>query len=238
MIDRLINSLSACRRFFSLGANASSSSHSNVKPSSYALNNLDLKLLEHISYAGGFFIEAGANDGLQQSNTLLLEKKRQWSGLLIEPVPYLADKCRINRPKCKVANAALVPFGFDEVDIEMWTCGLMSFVDGAFKTTEEASTHLKNSQLCEQPKPNRCSVAARTLSSILDEHNIKHVDLLSLDVEGYEASALRGIDFKRHVIDYILVEARYREDIEQVLLPMYRLAAELTARDLLYRRVG
>jgi hypothetical protein len=70
----------------------------------------------------------------------------------------------------------------------------------------------------------------------LDEHNVKHADLLSLDVEGYEASALRGIDFERHYIEWILVEARYRDDVEAVLTKLYTLQAELTDRDLLFRR--
>ena len=34
---------------------------------------------------GGFFIETGAYDGEQMSNTLLLERSLGWRGLLIEP---------------------------------------------------------------------------------------------------------------------------------------------------------
>ena len=35
----------------------------------------------------GFFIEAGADDFLDGTNTLLLEEKYNWTGLLIEPNP-------------------------------------------------------------------------------------------------------------------------------------------------------
>ena len=35
----------------------------------------------------GFFIEAGAHDGVEASNTLYLEKKMGWKGLLVEPNP-------------------------------------------------------------------------------------------------------------------------------------------------------
>jgi hypothetical protein len=79
-------------------------------------------------------------------------------------------------------------------------------------------------------------VPTRSLSALLDEYLMPRVDLLSLDVEGFEAPALRGIDFNRHMIDYILVEARYRTEVEEVLLPHYDLVEELTARDLLYRK--
>ena len=33
----------------------------------------------------GFFIEAGAVDGIFQSNTLYLENQLNWTGLLVEP---------------------------------------------------------------------------------------------------------------------------------------------------------
>ena len=32
-------------------------------------NKLDLKMLKYINYENGFFIECGANDGVNQSNT-------------------------------------------------------------------------------------------------------------------------------------------------------------------------
>jgi len=203
---------------------------------SYSLNNLDLKLRDFVTNRGGFFVEAGANDGVSQSNTLFFEKHSGWSGLLIEPVQYLAAQCQINRPNCTTVNAALVPFDFGKDEIEMWTCGLMSFVEGSFKTSEEATSHLKTSQVCGQPKPERVRVPTRPLSALLDEFHLPRVDLLSLDVEGFEASALRGIDFERHYIEWILVEARYRDDVEAVLTKLYTLQAELTDRDLLFRR--
>lgn len=46
--------------------------------------NIDQLLRER---RNGFFIEAGAYDGESLSNTLFLEKERNWTGLLIEPNP-------------------------------------------------------------------------------------------------------------------------------------------------------
>ena len=84
-------------------------------------------------------------------------------------------------------------------------------------------------------------VPARTLSALLDEAGIaRPVDLLSLDVEGAEPGALRGIDFARHAPRFICVEARDEVAVAAVLAPGYRLAEVLhdagTHRDLLFVR--
>ena len=46
----------------------------------------------------GFFIEAGADDFMLASNSLYFEEKYNWTGLLVEPVPFrfkLGYKSRI-----------------------------------------------------------------------------------------------------------------------------------------------
>ena len=55
----------------------------------------------------GFFIEAGANDGEFISNTLELEKKYGWTGLLIEPNPYMLVKLRLRNRKAWIADVCL-----------------------------------------------------------------------------------------------------------------------------------
>ena len=71
------------------------------------LNGLDRKLIKHVGTEPGTFIEAGANDGLKQSNTYYLESRCDWTGLLVatahwgsphfRPVP-LADWACANDP--------------------------------------------------------------------------------------------------------------------------------------------
>ena len=50
------------------------------------------EFLDKIIFQGkvknGFFVEAGADDFLDGSNTLLLEEKHNWSGLLVEPFVF------------------------------------------------------------------------------------------------------------------------------------------------------
>ena len=47
------------------------------------------KVLFKENLNNGFFIEAGAADSERESNSLLFEVKRGWSGLLVEPSPIM-----------------------------------------------------------------------------------------------------------------------------------------------------
>jgi FkbM family methyltransferase len=159
---------------------------------SYALDELDLKLRKHLDFDNGFFIEAGAHDGLKYTNTLYFEKYRNWSGLLVEPIPQQAALCAENRPRCFVENCALVSSEYAQPTVEMNFCGLMSVVKGAMKTAEEERRHIELGCEVQKVETYSLTVPARTLTSILEQHGILHVDFLSLDVEGYELEVLKG----------------------------------------------
>ncbi|MBN2106043.1 MAG: FkbM family methyltransferase [Deltaproteobacteria bacterium] len=212
------------------------------KKISYALNQLDVKLLPYIDFPNGFFIEVGANDGISQSNTLYFERYKGWKGLLIEAIPGLAEKCRQNRPKCIVENCALVAAAYPEKTVEMRYCNLMSLVKGSLNSDEDEKKRILSGMqhLAKDEKTYIVKVPAKTLSEVLNKHSIEHIDLLSLDVEGYESQVLKGIDFNKQRIEFMLIEARDREDIEAVISHLYKPIAILNTTesysDILYRR--
>ena len=207
---------------------------------SFALNQLDVKLEPHIHWRGGVFVEAGGNDGVTQSNTLYFEKYLGWRGLLVEAIPALAEKCKTNRPHCAVENCALVSRSYARPTIDMQYCNLMSMVKGSLaNATEEARCLEHGSQWLRAGETSHTlTVPAKTLSRVLDEHGIRKVDLLSLDVEGYETEVLSGVDFERHQPSYLLVEVHDRSAVDPIISPWYREIAVLTRysdyEDILY----
>jgi len=201
---------------------------------SHALNELDLKIEPYLDFDNGFFIEAGANDGKMYSNTLYFEERRNWTGILVEPVQELAQQCITNRPNCVVECCALVSSDYESVDVEMTYCNMMSVVKGALKTTEAEANHIAAGCEIQNVESYQLKSSARTLTSILDEHAVDHIDLLSLDVEGYEINALNGIDFDRHAPRFMLIEARFRREIDACVCPRYKPVASFGNYDVLY----
>ena len=212
------------------------------KRQSFSLNGLDVKLQPYINFKDGFFVEAGANDGLRQSNTLYFEKYLGWKGLLIEPIPELAKQCQKNRPKCIVENCALVAADYPEKTVQMHYFGLMSIVDGALGNPERETEHMQKGtqHMREGEQMYSLEVPAVTLSGVLDRHQVENIDLLSLDVEGYEPQVLLGLDFERHQPKFMLIEVRSREDIEAIIgryyTPVAVLSTSSTYSDILYQR--
>ncbi len=213
----------------------------SARYSRMGLYDLDRKLGRHLDFDGGVFVEAGANDGVNQSNTYYLERFRGWTGLLVEPAPALAMACRRNR-RSPVAEAALVATEVPGASVELHCAGLMSTVAGAMGDGDATARHVESGRRVQRlaaAPPVR--VPARTLSALLDEAAItRPIDLLSLDVEGAEVMALRGLDLERHAPRCICVEARDEAAIAAVLGSRYELREVLTAlgthRDLLYVR--
>ena len=135
-----------------------------------SLNNLDRKLARYLNFRHGFFIEAGANDGYSQSNTYFLEKRRDWTGILVEGIPELYEKCLAQRSRSIVKNCALVSNEFPYPSITMHYAHLMSVVEGALKTEAARDQHLKAGiDIQHLDGSYSISVPARTLESILDE---------------------------------------------------------------------
>lgn len=203
-----------------------------LPPKSYSLYDIDLKLKEYLSLRGGFFIEAGAHDGIGLSNTALFEKKFGWKGLLIEPVPRLYEKCRRNRSNSIVKNYALS--SEDGGFLTVQDFDFYSYVETS-SPLQIAHKNIASKRYGYTDRPNQ--VPKIRLSTLLDTLGIKKIDFFSLDVEQYEPEVLKGIDFTRHRPTYMLIEGGERPEVQDILKSYYEIVCQLTPDDTLFKAI-
>lgn len=207
----------------------------NRKP---ALYGLDDALQKYLCCENGFFIEVGANDGYSQSNTYFLEKYRGWTGVLVEGIPDLYEKCRRLRTRSSVFNCALVSPDYEKPTVTMHFAGLMSMVDGALRSAEAQQKHISDAVALQTlQRVYTIESPARTLESVLDSiENLTTIDFFSLDVEGYEMNVLKGMNLSKYHPRYILVETRFYEEVRSLLTSFgYEVVDKLTHHDYLFR---
>jgi FkbM family methyltransferase len=201
----------------------------------------DTLFSKYLNFSHGVFVEAGANNGIDQSNTVLLENNFGWSGLLVEPNPHKFKECQANRPNSICENFALVSKKY-----------LSDTIDGDFLHTDPHNSLMGlvsdhgdffDSDLIyyKEQRKRDCqiiSVPAITIDSLLTKHSISNIDFFSLDVEGYEISVLNGLDFERHRPRYFLIETTYKNRIDAVTDYMidkkYRVVDTVSVNDILY----
>ena len=145
--------------------------------------------------APGFFVEAGAYDGITFSNTYLLEAIG-WRGLLIEPHPDKAKLCKSNRPNSSVVQAALGPDDA-EGEIQLTCADALSFVVASQSHVDRCK---RGGHVLQQ-----ISVPLVSLNSLLEGRTEK-VDFMSLDVEGMELQVLEGFNIERYSPRMMLIE--------------------------------
>jgi FkbM family methyltransferase len=204
----------------------------------YGLDNLDQRLIPYLPPTG-FFVELGAYDGVNQNNTYWLEQ-HGWRGLLIEPVPDVYEACIRNRPLAKVIRCACVSPSYMEPEVEMIYSGLMSIVRGARRSDAADEEWVRRGEEIQDLTRYSFRAPARTLGSVLVEHDVGRIDLLSVDAEGFEQQILEGLDFRTQRPANLLVEESDTSDLAAFLAERgYRPVAELShrrfTRDVLYQ---
>ena len=126
----------------------------------------------------------GALDGETRSNTLWLESKHGWDGLLIE-----GDKSSLSALKGKQRKAWILP---NCISIKNHTIVAVFANKGHVGKIVDTKTEVK--QVSNQ---NHTDVVCIPLYSIVAALDRKRIDFFSLDVEGFELEVLKTIPFAK-----------------------------------------
>jgi FkbM family methyltransferase len=147
----------------------------------------------------GFFVEIGCIDGRRFSNTLYFEEKG-WKGLCVEAHPDYIPFLKQNRPNSIICHYAVGEKDEDDVIFYSNDRGSLSTLD----KTQEARWKKQYAEYFHGFVEKH--VAKRTLNSIFKEQQVGHINILSLDIEGYEIPALQGLDLRVYQPDVLVIE--------------------------------
>jgi len=143
----------------------------------------------------GTFLEFGATNGFEMSNSFTLEHDFQWQGVLAEPSPQWHKQLKKNRPKSTIIKECIYSETGKNLDF---------FVSdqGVFSTLEE----FKNSDISSMPGNTKArnesgynhKVKTISLNDVFIKHfNGSPIDYMSVDTEGSELIILEKFDFGR-----------------------------------------
>jgi FkbM family methyltransferase len=186
----------------------------------------------------GVFVEVGALDGFGASNTWFFEMERNWSGLLIEPNPIEFNKRNQHpRPNSKFENCAISDV---ESDINFLSidgpCNVLSGIMEFYNPQHLERIERELAMYSSYPegheyysKKEIIPMRAVRLESLFDKHNLKEIDLVSIDVEGAELQVLSSINFDKVDIKVFLIENNYglQKETDFLINKGYRLLGNI-----------
>ncbi len=162
-----------------------------------------------------FFVEIGANDGIERDPIYNFAKKYKWKGILVEPQKKVFKKLKQNYkninglafenaaiarksgtaklflPKFTTENSTLVPSLIKEILAKEW------------KESQEYKKAPAKADMDDYIIAKK--VDCITFDCLLKKHNVKKIDLLLIDTEGYDFEIIKSIDFsavKPQIIRY------------------------------------
>ena len=177
----------------------------------------------------GVFVDLGAYDGIESSNTLFFEESLGWGGVCVEPLPDAFAKLQLNR-----RSLCLNVCASDSYRQASFT-HVIPGMNNRNPVEGRAPNYEKLSGLIEFYNAEQVKVIERVLQEtggkkefldvqcvpvnyILEQAQSSRIDLLSLDTEGSEFHILQSIDFGWYDIDVIVIEVLYpSEDFDDFM---------------------
>lgn len=205
----------------------------------HGLNYLDQKLEKWLNYDNGFFVELGANDGIDQSNTCYFERHRNWNGILVEPTPHNFLSCKKHRSKnTHIFCNACVSFDYTDKFVEIVYSNLMSSPIGLESDIQNPLKHAIEGRKFLFPTDENFifGAIATPLNNLLIKSDApKLIDLLSLDVEGAEVEVLKGVNHDEFRFKFLCIENRSFDKLRSYLAEIeYEFIEQLSGHDYLF----
>ncbi len=156
----------------------------------------------------GYFVEFGAADGINLSNSYLLEKDYSWTGILAEPARIWQEMIRSNRPNSIVETSCVWKNSKEVLLFNETNTAELSTLD-LFSNSDSHSNSRKRGSKYE--------VSTISLVDLLEKYNApQDIDYISIDTEGSEFEILNSFDFNRYNVKIITCEHNYGENRDKI----------------------
>jgi FkbM family methyltransferase len=170
-------------------------SKSQLKQDLFALSQLNFK-------RDGFFVEFGATNGLELSNTFLMESEFNWSGILAEPARCWHAELKLNR-NCNIDTNCVWKESNTTIKFNEANSADLSTIY-KYKDSDSHRDSRKNANVYD--------VKTISLNELLNKYNApSEIDYLSIDTEGSEFDILNNFDFSKYKFKVITCEHNYTD---------------------------
>jgi FkbM family methyltransferase len=162
-----------------------------------------------------FFIQIGSNNGVNNDplRRFILDKKL--TGILIEPVSYIFQELKKNYPPGMdliFENIAIAEFDgdkdfyrlkkTDDGNLPVWYDQLGSFNRDVILKHKAEIPDLEKHLITEK-------ISCLTFNSLIRKHDLKKIDLIHIDTEGFDYEVIKLIDFSVISPDMIIYEHKH-----------------------------
>ena len=171
-------------------------------------------LYEYGTMNEGYFVDFGAYDGVQDSNTYLLEKEYGWKGLCVEPNQELFNSLWNNR-KCLIGTSCVYDKTGEELPFTI-------IEDSKVLSTLNEFIHADyNSGLRNVSNKRIEKVLTVTLYDLLEQNSSpRDIDYISVDTEGSELRILRKFfeeNHNKYKVKLWTIEHNYNDGVRKAI---------------------
>ncbi len=155
----------------------------------------------------GRFLEFGATNGKELSNSYLLEKNFEWEGILAEPSPQWEKSLKENRPRTKIINECIYSESGTMIDFFVSKKGVLSTIN-EFRESDIES--IPGNTKARNEEGYLVKVPTISLNDVFIKHfNGEKIDYMSVDTEGSELLILSKFNFEKYGPKIVTVEHNF-----------------------------
>jgi FkbM family methyltransferase len=157
----------------------------------------------------GTFLEFGATNGIELSNSFMLEKHFGWNGVLAEPSPQWHSELYKNRPNSTILTECIFSETGKQMDFFVSDYGELSTLE-EFKKSDVNS--MPGNTQARNKSGYTCLVDTISLNDVILKYfKGTQIDYLSVDTEGSELLILENFSFEKYAPKIVTVEHNFSD---------------------------